>query len=59
MFLVGKAEGEGFEPSVAYATLVFKTSAIGHSATPPDDLTTCVYSVLFRDPQTLPHTLPV
>lgn len=28
--------GEGFEPSVAYATLVFKTSAIGHSATPPE-----------------------
>ncbi len=30
-----RAEGEGFEPSVAYATPVFKTGAIGHSATPP------------------------
>ena len=29
------AEGEGFEPSNAYALLVFKTSAIGLSATPP------------------------
>jgi hypothetical protein len=29
------AEGEGFEPSVTYATPVFKTGAIGRSATPP------------------------
>src|SRR5947209_7461042 len=31
----GEAEGEGFEPSVTYATPVFKTGAIGRSATPP------------------------
>ena len=30
-----KAEGEGFEPSNACALPVFKTGAIGHSATPP------------------------
>jgi hypothetical protein len=30
-----KAEGEGFEPSVTFATPVFKTGAIGRSATPP------------------------
>ena len=29
------AEGEGFEPSVALATLVFKTSAFVRSAIPP------------------------
>src|SRR5436305_1480411 len=29
------AEGEGFEPSNGFPSLVFKTSAIGHSATPP------------------------
>ena len=29
------AEGEGFEPSVPYGTLVFKTSAIDLSAIPP------------------------
>ncbi len=29
------AEGEGFEPSMAFAMPVFKTGAIGHSATPP------------------------
>jgi hypothetical protein len=30
-----EAEGEGFEPSIAFAMSVFKTDAIGHSATPP------------------------
>src|ERR1700720_3148987 len=30
------AEGEGFEPSNTCVLLVFKTSAIGHSAIPPD-----------------------
>lgn len=30
------AEGGGFEPPVPCGTLVFKTSAFGHSATPPD-----------------------
>src|SRR5438128_5278717 len=30
-----RAEGEGFEPSMAFAMPVFKTGAIGHSATPP------------------------
>ena len=29
------AEGEGFEPPVPFGTLVFKTSAFNHSATPP------------------------
>ncbi len=29
------AEGEGFEPPVPCSTLVFKTSAFDHSATPP------------------------
>ena len=29
------AEGEGFEPPVPRGTLVFKTSAFNHSATPP------------------------
>ncbi len=29
-------EGEGFEPSMAFAMPVFKTGAIGHSATPPE-----------------------
>src|SRR5262245_58302771 len=33
-----RAEGEGFEPSMAYAMPVFKTGAIGHSATPPIEL---------------------
>jgi hypothetical protein len=35
------AEGVGFEPTEASTSLVFKTSAIGHSATPPgrDDKT--------------------
>jgi hypothetical protein len=33
------AEGEGFEPPVAYATPVFKTGAIGRSATPPSAIT--------------------
>jgi integrase len=33
-----KAEGEGFEPSNGFPLLVFKTSAIGHSATPPKPL---------------------
>jgi hypothetical protein len=31
------AEGVGFEPTVTCATLVFKTSAFDHSATPPLD----------------------
>ena len=31
------AEGEGFEPSVAFTTLVFKTSAFVRSAIPPSD----------------------
>jgi hypothetical protein len=29
------AEGEGFEPSNTFVLPVFKTGAIGHSATPP------------------------
>ena len=29
------AEGEGFEPTVSCPTLVFKTSALNHSAIPP------------------------
>ena len=29
------AEGQGFEPWVPFDTLVFKTSAFDHSATPP------------------------
>ena len=29
------AEGVGFEPTVPCGTLVFKTSAFDHSATPP------------------------
>ena len=33
--LVGVAEAEGFEPSVPCGTAVFKTAAIGRSATPP------------------------
>ena len=31
------AEGEGFEPSVPCDTPVFKTGAIDHSATPPEE----------------------
>ena len=36
--VVGKkeADGEGFEPPDPFGSLVFKTSAIGHSATHPD-----------------------
>jgi hypothetical protein len=30
------AEAEGFEPPVPCGTLVFKTSAFDHSATPPE-----------------------
>lgn len=30
-----RAEGVGFEPTLACARPVFKTGAIGHSATPP------------------------
>ena len=30
-----RAEGEGFEPSNTFVLPVFKTGAIGHSATPP------------------------
>ena len=33
--LAESAEGEGFEPPVPCSTLVFKTSAFDHSATPP------------------------
>ena len=29
------AEGVGFEPTVTFATPVFKTGAFDHSATPP------------------------
>jgi hypothetical protein len=29
------AEGEGFEPPVTEATVVFKTTALNRSATPP------------------------
>ena len=32
------AEGEGFEPPVAFTTPVFKTGAIGRSAIPPGAL---------------------
>jgi hypothetical protein len=31
----GEAEGEGFEPSMVLPMPVFKTGAIGRSATPP------------------------
>lgn len=31
------AEGQGFEPWVPFGTLVFKTSAFDHSATPPKE----------------------
>jgi hypothetical protein len=30
-----EAEGEGFEPPIPFGMSVFKTDAIGHSATPP------------------------
>ena len=30
------AEGQGFEPWDPHESLVFKTSAFGHSATPPN-----------------------
>ncbi len=30
------AEGQGFEPWDGRPSLVFKTSAFGHSATPPE-----------------------
>ena len=30
-----RAEGVGFEPTDTFASLVFKTSAFVHSATPP------------------------
>ena len=33
--LRGWAEGEGFEPPDAFASLAFKASAIGRSANPP------------------------
>lgn len=32
------AEGEGFEPPVSYPTTVFKTAALNHSATLPNEL---------------------
>ena len=32
------AEGQGFEPWEALTSLVFKTSAFVHSATPPEDV---------------------
>jgi hypothetical protein len=37
LLVVGRAlaEGVGFEPTVPCGTLVFKTSAFDHSATPP------------------------
>lgn len=35
MHIWGMAEAGGFEPPVSCPTLVFKTSAFGHSATPP------------------------
>jgi hypothetical protein len=31
------AEGVGFEPTDPFGSPVFKTGAIDHSATPPDD----------------------
>ncbi len=31
-----KTEQEGFEPSVPFGTMVFKTTAISHSATAPE-----------------------
>lgn len=33
--LLNMAEGQGFEPWDSRPSLVFKTSAFGHSATPP------------------------
>gem|GEM_PF-3479378 len=38
-FIVIQAEEVGFEPTVGCPTLVFKTSALGRSATPPGHLT--------------------
>ena len=33
--IVKEAEGEGFEPPVSFPTVVFKTTALVHSAIPP------------------------
>ena len=43
-----QAEGEGFEPSVTFATPVFKTGAIGRSATPPNRHFSSDFHTLFR-----------
>jgi hypothetical protein len=32
------AEEEGFEPPVPFGTAVFKTAALNHSATPPEEV---------------------
>ena len=34
IFVIIKAEGEGFEPPEPHGSTVFKTAAIDHSATP-------------------------
>ena len=34
-------EGEGFEPPVPYGTVVFKTTALSHSAIPPKPAHSC------------------
>src|SRR4051794_3782451 len=36
-----RAEGEGFEPPETFASVVFKTTAIGRSASPPGRRTFC------------------
>ena len=38
MGFYGLAEGQGFEPWEVLPSLVFKTSAFDHSATPPEVL---------------------
>ena len=40
------AEGEGFEPPEVLPSLVFKTSAFVHSATPPQRLTRYITQVV-------------
>ena len=41
------AEGQGFEPWVGCPTLIFKTSAFDHSATPPRVSAFSMYAVSF------------
>ena len=42
VFTILLAEGQGFEPWEALTSLVFKTSAFDHSATPPEGSLPCV-----------------